>query len=414
MKQLIMITNYFPFGSDTGEMYLRHEIFEASRIFDQVIILSCDAKDEPIFTDNLPQNVLYFALDSKLSKISSITMALSSGYLKDNQAIICERKNNTFARNLFLNYFLNKVRYRIKKIQKLEILKSNSEDKIIIYAYRLFDLAMIGIYLKEQYFHNAVVVSRAHGYDLYEDRNRLNYLPCRIYLMSRLHMIYPCSFDGEKYLKNNYKSFENKILCSYLGSIDYGFKDKCNSTTFRVISCSNVIPVKRVDKIAEVIFELSKRIDIVWTHIGDGAELDKIKKKYCNEISNRIMLFTGKQKHEQVIKLYQGNCYDLFINLSESEGIPQAMMEALSFGIPVLATNVGGNSEIVLNDYTGYLVEKEADIHKAADNIDKYSKINIESINIMRRNCRKRWEDLFDAKNNSTQFFEGILNRQQG
>ena len=49
------------------------------------------------------------------------------------------------------------------------------------------------------------------------------------------------------------------------------------------------------------------------------------------------------------------NDFDLFVNMSLSEGIPVSIMEAISFGIPIIATNVGGNAEIV-NDETGVLI----------------------------------------------------------
>ena len=47
------------------------------------------------------------------------------------------------------------------------------------------------------------------------------------------------------------------------------------------------------------------------------------------------------------------------MNVSESEGIPVSIMEASSFGIPVIATNVGGVGEIVENGYNGLLLNKD-------------------------------------------------------
>lgn len=54
------------------------------------------------------------------------------------------------------------------------------------------------------------------------------------------------------------------------------------------------------------------------------------------------------------------NDFDLFVNMSLSEGIPVSIMEAISFGIPIIATNVGGNAEIV-NDETGVLIPVNID-----------------------------------------------------
>lgn len=49
---------------------------------------------------------------------------------------------------------------------------------------------------------------------------------------------------------------------------------------------------------------------------------------------------------------------DLFLNISESEGVPFSIMEALSAGIPVMATDVGGTAEII-DDTVGRLLPKE-------------------------------------------------------
>lgn len=53
---------------------------------------------------------------------------------------------------------------------------------------------------------------------------------------------------------------------------------------------------------------------------------------------------------------------DLFMLPSNYEGLPMVILEAMSFGKPVVASNVGGISEIVENDKNGYAVENKATI----------------------------------------------------
>lgn len=48
---------------------------------------------------------------------------------------------------------------------------------------------------------------------------------------------------------------------------------------------------------------------------------------------------------------------DLFILPSNYEGLPMVIIEAMSFGCPVVASDVGGINEIVVNDWNGYTVE---------------------------------------------------------
>lgn len=49
----------------------------------------------------------------------------------------------------------------------------------------------------------------------------------------------------------------------------------------------------------------------------------------------------------------------MFINVSSSEGLPVSIMEACSFGIPIIATNVGGTAEIVQAGVNGILLKEQ-------------------------------------------------------
>lgn len=80
---------------------------------------------------------------------------------------------------------------------------------------------------------------------------------------------------------------------------------------------------------------------------------------------------------------------DLFVLPSNYEGLPMVILEAMSFGKPVVASNVGGISEIVENDKNGYTVENDA--HVFAEKIkyileneevySKFSKYALERFN---------------------------------
>ena len=61
----------------------------------------------------------------------------------------------------------------------------------------------------------------------------------------------------------------------------------------------------------------------------------------------------------------------MFINVSSTEGIPVSIMEAMSFGIPVIATAVGGTPEIVNNE-NGYLLSKDPSAKELAEVIQNF------------------------------------------
>jgi len=87
------------------------------------------------------------------------------------------------------------------------------------------------------------------------------------------------------------------------------------------------------------------------TIVGDGPYKEQLQ-----EITNNnSVCFLGELVGEQLLFAYQHA--DVFCNPSYSEGLPTAVMEAAVFGIPIIATNVGGTGEIIQAGVTGLLVE---------------------------------------------------------
>lgn len=128
--------------------------------------------------------------------------------------------------------------------------------------------------------------------------------------------------------------------------------------TYTIVSCSNIIPVKRCNKIVDILSCLDG-FQIQWFHFGDGEEREKLIQYTQNKLSDNVSFhIDGAIPNSELMDFYKNTQVDLFINVSDSEGIPVSMMEALSFGIPVIATNVGGTSEIITDGVNGFLIEK--------------------------------------------------------
>jgi glycosyltransferase involved in cell wall biosynthesis len=68
-------------------------------------------------------------------------------------------------------------------------------------------------------------------------------------------------------------------------------------------------------------------------------------------ISDRFILagFTDELDHYM-------HHFDLFVQSSHTEGLPNVLLEAAAAGVPVVATDVGGTAELVLDGVTGLLV----------------------------------------------------------
>jgi colanic acid/amylovoran biosynthesis glycosyltransferase len=156
-------------------------------------------------------------------------------------------------------------------------------------------------------------------------------------------------------------------VLSRLG-VDYKGRnpDPADYEPINVVSCSNLIGLKRVHLIIEAL-SLVTDINVKWIHFGDGHLLDEIKENAAKLAPNIEVDLKGRVSNKEVLEFYRTNPIDLFINVSETEGVPVSIMEALSFGIPCFATDVGGTAEI-LEEIGGKLVSKEFEI----DELSKY------------------------------------------
>jgi glycosyltransferase involved in cell wall biosynthesis len=72
---------------------------------------------------------------------------------------------------------------------------------------------------------------------------------------------------------------------------------------------------------------------------------------------NSIIKWYGWLEREKILKLYQQA--DCLLNLSLYEGMPNVVLEAMACGLPIIASNVIGNRELVQHSETGYLIDLE-------------------------------------------------------
>ena len=121
-----------------------------------------------------------------------------------------------------------------------------------------------------------------------------------------------------------------------------------------IVSCASLHPSKRVEMIPSVLTRVGEPLR--WVHFGDGPSMGDVRRA-AQMLPDRVSWrLEGHVDHAELLEYYQRNKVDLFVSLSASEGLPVSIMEAISFGVPVLAVGVDGVPEIV-NASTGRLVE---------------------------------------------------------
>lgn len=259
------------------------------------------------------------------------------------------------------------------------------------------------------------VVSRIHGYDLFEELRFGQYMPLKTSLIHRFDEIYPLSTQAANYLQSVYGADPEKLLVSALGvevpdnTWKKGIKDRQH---FSLLSVSNCVPVKRIERIIDGIAIAAKcepNNNFIWTHIGGGPLLSKLECHAYTQLSsfpNVKFEFLGKISNLEVRDFYSENAIDLFLNSSDSEGVPVAIMEAMSFGIPVIAPDVGSVSELVC-DETGWLISPYNTAEMLGKCIIKATRF--QGFERKREQARVRIEALFNADYNYPRFVEHVM-----
>lgn len=408
----ILLTMEYPYLR--GETFLENEIMYLSRTFTTVNIFALSGKG--VVTRPLPPNVVAFPLTNTTSSFRYIRYAMlgvfKSGIIKRRQ-IEKGWKPRKLLASLYARGRVNTTYTKI--ISHLDtILKEQSPKIVLFYSYWFMDQAYLATLLRNRYADNrkTQAISRAHGYDLYDYRNKANYIPFRRETISALDVVYPCSQDGTDYLVSKYPFSKGKIRTSYLGTMEYGVQQDINRIhdVCHIATCSNLIPLKRVHLVAEALALLKREgiANISWTCIGDGPEQEKIEAIIQEHDLSAQVNMLGRLPNKEVIEFYKTSYIDIFINISTSEGLPVSIMEAQSFGMPVIATDVGGTREIV-NENTGWLIDSDVTAQYLAHSIKKVIELTPEEQKMMRENARNFWEKNFNAATNYKDFYQNVL-----
>lgn len=272
------------------------------------------------------------------------------------------------------------------------MLKKHEAEGAVAYAYWRLESAAAAALLKKNSSLSALYV-RCHRCDIY----CLKRFPYECLVHEHADGVFPVSDDGKDYLVHEKGLSPNNIQVERLG-VNIPTRPGLGSEDglFRIVSCSSIIPVKRVQFIAEVIGKL--RIPSLWTHIGDGPDLKQVEAVIARYPRHIKTQFFGRISNEEVLAHYQNEPVDLFINLSESEGVPVSIMEALSYGTAVVATNVGGSSEII-DTHFGRVVEVDSNADVISALIEEVF-ADTSTRDSMRSAARKKAEDLCSAKAN--------------
>lgn len=397
-NRILFLTGSYPFYP--GEQFIEDEIpYWAAQKTADVCIAPAAAHGVP---RNLPTSIgvdLTLASGSKLQKLIFIFFGLWSPIFRKEISYILSKHG------CCLRCFVVAIRATGSTLyyeEKLKNLIKTMGGVDTVYCYWSDAQAYAAILLKKNGLVKNVF-ARAHGYDLYEDRRPYSYMPLKRQFIKQFDCILAISNQGKEYLSTTYGANSKNIFVSRLGvPVNEFYTKHTAANKLNILSTSFCVPIKRIDKIIDALALCKSKvedIDIYWTHIGGGPLFETLSALAKEKLAAKGVRFnfTGMMKNTEVKKYFELNEVDLFVNASESEGVPVSIMEAMSYGVPTIAPNVGGISEIVSNR-DGCLMSVVPDSQEISDAILEM-RIKCKD-NEFRKKVKNKIIKQYDAKKN--------------
>lgn len=409
-KTLILLCDSYPLSA--GEFFIDDEMRVIAPKFNNVLIYTASSGSDENLNRFVPDNaeVVSFSRQKfEAGKLKSIFRIFTPMFIAEFFFAL---------KKLPLKYWLSAFKIMYVDIHRATNLK---KELVVLCKEKNVDLADCVFY---SYWHdykalalamikkenmNLQCVARAHRWDVFADKNKIPYLPFKKFIVDNLSNTISISRAGKEYFYEYVKpSPSAAISVSYLGKInDRKPLLEKRSNEILICSCSTLTPVKQVDRIIEVLSLLNVE-NLHWVHFGDGPLREELLQYAHKMLPNVQYEFKGIVPNNEILDFYAENYVDLFINLSSFEGIPVSIMEALSAGIPVVATDVGGTAEAV-NEGNGYLIPAEFDNADVVKKIEVYLSLSDEEKLLYRHKAYEFWRENYEAEKNYTYFCNSLM-----
>lgn len=417
-KRLYIIVSDYPYGN--GEPFLEDELIALAKQFDKITLIITNSVNvnerTPKFS--IPENVefqYYISENNLKARIKALYFAISTPFAIDEINILKNKyklKLIFSSVRLIFSYLIHGLQF-FNFLQKLINKDNCHKGSYYFYSYWCtyftFSLALLKKKNKE-----IKTFTRVHGWDLYMFRHKPAYLPFRNFIFSSIDRIFTISENGREYLLSTVPGIDNaKVKTNYLGTSVNNFPiHPADRKKLFIITLSFISKVKRLELVAESI-SLINNFDIEWHHLGGYIDntvlIEQDAKKLLEDKKNVTYRFHGTLSKYEIFEFIKSHPVNLLINTSWSEGLPVSIMEAMSFGIPVIATDVGGTKEIVQDKKNGFLLSANPSATEVKYAIERIHSLNNLEYKTLCTNAYNTWNTKFNNTKNNEVFITEIF-----
>jgi glycosyltransferase involved in cell wall biosynthesis len=358
---LVMLTGRFP----NGEAVLSGELAVTAPRFERVFVIPSHRGRPGAETSPLPENAAAVDLGwgqgwSRSQKLSALRSPLALRIL----ARTLRRPSNWHAYAAGARVYLDLLAENLLKARSLAAwVEENGLCDALFYDF-WFENSTLALAALRQEGAIRCAVARAHRFDAFDfDRAGLRRVPFREFKADQLDAIYPIAEDSADYMREKVGANASKVQLARLGVPVPDAYPETLAEPPLVVSCSSLIPRKQVHLIPEVLRACQRPLR--WVHFGEGSERQRAEEAAVSLPGTVSWELPGRVENAAVHRFYAEKGVSAFLSLSLSEGVPVSMMEAQSYGVPIVALAVGGVPEIV-GEGTGTLLPADAGLREVA------------------------------------------------
>lgn len=173
-------------------------------------------------------------------------------------------------------------------------------------------------------------------------------------LLRRFHTVI-CQTDEMRQVASKLyrlRAAKLKVIPNPVGNPPVTGYDTGIPTNRQIIAVGRLRPEKGLLRLLQVVKMLPEHYSV--SIAGDGPLMEQLVSYATeNKLNNRVFFLGQVEDAANFIRAHQ-----LLVMTSFTEGFPNAVLEALSVGIPVVAFSVGGTDEMIRSGFNGYLVEQ--------------------------------------------------------
>lgn len=401
---LVLLTAQYPFGNK-AETYLEAEIEVLAARFRRVFVLPSHRSTgrRPMPDNATLVEMPWLTAPTRREKWLAL---LSPGAVRVISATARNRRNWRPYLGWLPAYLDILATNLLKAPQLARFARDHSLDRAIFYDY-WFENTTIAVALLRRAGTIGTAVARAHGFDVYDERWDGRPVPFREFKATGLDALLSVSDAGARYLKERCRELRQIVGVSRLGVCvqNAPFAIPTDQPPL-IVTCASLVPIKRLDLVPEVLAALERPLR--WVHFGDGPERNRVHEAAARLPPRVQWRLAGHVDNKAVLEFYRGNHVDVLLSLSCSEGLPVSMMEALSFGIPIVAVAVNGVPEIV-TPRTGIQLSEGAGIREMSDGLNDA----LDRSRFDRMEIRRLFAENFDARTNYNRFADVLIDLHQ-